>query len=538
MRPLLVGRLHASEASSLITDTLALLRITMCRSTWNHAPAAATLVVATLLAPGCTSLCQWMHNGFKVGPNYAEPLAPVSAEWIDQSNSAVNIATGDDYAWWTVFNDHTLSGLIDTAYQQNLDLSAAAARIVEARARRSIALGNLLPQSQQASAAYAHAQLGRNLNLPLPQTLNLWVDGFNASWELDFWGRVRRSIDASDANLDAAVEGYGDSLVILLAEVATNYVQLRTYEQRLAYARDNVQIQTKSLELVQARLDQGAVTELDVRQAKASLAQTQATIPPLEAGRRLTSNQLCILLGNPVTDFAKELEPAPIPAAPPQVAIGIPADLLRRRPDVRRAERRVAAQSAQIGIAEADLYPRLAINGFLGYAAQDFNHLFDATSFTGFILPTLQWQILNYGRIVNNVRAQNALLESTALQYQQTVLRAGREVEDALVQFIQAQQQADFLEESVTESRRAVEIAQEQFKGGVADFNRVYTNQSQLINQQDQLATVRGNKALYLIQVYKAMGGGWDYFCRGYGMPAPEVFVNAPEELPSVPPAN
>jgi outer membrane protein TolC len=280
------------------------------------------------------------------------------------------------------------------------------------------------------------------------------------------------------------------------------------------------------------------VTELDLRQAKASLAQTQATIPPLQAGRRLASNQLCILLGMPVTDFASRLKAAPIPTAPPQVAIGIPADLLRRRPDVRQAERQIASQSAQIGIAESDLYPRLAINGFIGYTAQDFNDLFDARNFTGFILPTLQWKILNYGRIVNNVRAQEALLDARTYEYQQTVLQAGREVEDALVQYLQAQQQAHFLEQSVVHSRRAVEIAQEQFKGGVADFNRVYTNQSLLVDQQDQLAAVRGNIALYLIGAYKAMGGGWEYFCNGAYNGGPEPVTLAIEKLPPVLPAD
>jgi outer membrane protein TolC len=220
-----------------------------------------------------------------------------------------------------------------------------------------------------------------------------------------------------------------------------------------------------------------------------------------------------------VTDLAGQIAPAGIPQAPAEVAVGIPADLLRRRPDVRRAERLVAIQSAQIGIAEADLYPRLAVNGFIGYAAKDFSDLFNASSFTAFVLPTLQWNILNYGRITNNVRAQEALLDVRCLEYQQTVLRAGREVEDALAQFIRAKQQVVYLEQSVAEARRAVEISQEQFEGGIADFNRVYTNQSLLVSQQDLLGTARGNIALYLVQVYKAMGGGWEYFCQGNGMP-------------------
>jgi outer membrane protein TolC len=206
---------------------------------------------------------------------------------------------------------------------------------------------------------------------------------------------------------------------------------------------------------------------------------------------------------------------------------------LRKRPDVRRAERQAAAACAQIGIAKADLYPRLAVTGFLGYAAQDFNDLFDTRSLTAFVLPTLQWKILNYGRVVNNIRVQDAAFENAVLQYQQTVLTAGREVEDALVQFVQAKRQAKFLEESVEESRQALLIVQEQFKGGTVDFNRVYTIQEQLVTQQDQLASVRGNIALYLIQIYKAMGGGWEYFCAGFGLPEVEVSGGVVEELPA-----
>src|SRR5262245_49572314 len=239
--------------------------------TARRACQAAGLAAAVLIGPGCTSMCQWVRSGFKVGPNYCPPQAPVADDWVARDQQSVFAAPAEDHAWWTVFRDPTLDGLIDTAYQQNLDLAAATARIMEARARRSIAVGNLFPQSQQAIAAYAHGQVSQNLGIPTPSSVNFWADGFNASWELDFWGRLRRNIEASNANLDAAVEAYGNSLVMLLSEVATNYVQLRTFEQRLAFARENVEIQRKSLELVQLRHDVGTVTALDLHQAKASL---------------------------------------------------------------------------------------------------------------------------------------------------------------------------------------------------------------------------------------------------------------------------
>ena len=228
-------------------------------------------------------------------------------------------------------------------------------------------------------------------------------------------------------------------------------------------------------------------------------------------------------MGTPVGDLAAELAAAPIPRAPAEVAIGIPADLLRRRPDIRRAERAVAAQSARIGVAEAQLYPSLTLNGFLGFAADDIERLFRSTSFTSFIIPTVQWNVLNYGRIANNIRAQDARLAGAALEYQQAVLTGGREVEDALVAFLESQKQAARLEDSVRDAERSVELVLIQFEGGVTDFNRVFNTQSVLVSQQDQLASSRGQIALNLIRVYKALGGGWQHFACGGGMPKLEA---------------
>ncbi len=409
---------------------------------------------------------------------------------------------------------------------QNLDLRAAGTRILEARAQRGIAIGNLFPQQQTANASYFHGQITKNLNIPIPSKLSLYTTGFNASWEFDVWGRYRRLIESSTAQVDVAIEGYGETLVMMLSEVATNYVRMRTFEQRLDFARKNVEIQRGSTQLAEQLFKNGAGTELDVRQARSNLAQTESLIPPLVAGRRLAANQLCILLGMPVTDLAPSLQPAPIPRAPVEVAIGIPADLVRRRPDVRRAEREVAAQSAQIGVAEADLYPRLALNGFLGYAANSFHDLFETNSFTAFVLPSLQWNVLNYGRIANNIITQDVRLQREALEYQQTVLTAGREVEDGLIGFLQAQQQAESLRQSVFEAGRAVELVLLQYQGGVTDFNRVFNAQSTLVVQQDQLAQTQGDIALRLIDVYRALGGGWRYFVGGQ-MPMPQAKVEA-----------
>ncbi|HEV3006627.1 MAG TPA: efflux transporter outer membrane subunit [Pirellulales bacterium] len=468
-------------------------------------------LAAVGLAGGCTSIQQWHRNGFKVGPNYRQPSAPVAEKWIDAADERVK-ADGAADDWWTRLNDPTLDGLVQTAYLQNLDLQTAGTRILDARAQRNIASGNLFPQSQSAIAAYVRGQVGKNFVLPVPSELNLFATGFNASWEADFWGRYRRTIAASQATLDASVDGYRDALVMLLADVATNYVQYRTYQQRLEYARRNVDIQTSTLDLAQTRFDVGTTTELDVQQAKSNLAQTRSTIPPLEIGLRQAGNSLCILLGIPASDLSAMLEVKPIPTAPVELAIGIPADLLRRRPDVRRAERDVAAQSEQIGIATADFYPRLSINGVIGYTGNNLKDLFSSKGFTGVVFPTFQWNILNYGRILNNVRAQDANFRGKVLTYQQTVLRAGREVENGLVAFLQTQVQARRLEESAAAAQRSVELVTDQYQGGVTDFNRVYNTQATLVNAQDQLAVARGNIALNLIAVYKALGGGWQSF--------------------------
>ncbi len=495
----------------------------------------ATAVLALMLpAAGCTSLRQWWHNGFKVGPNYEPPAGPVAWEWIDSSSTHIKSDPVEDCAWWTTFGDPTLNGLIDAAYRQNLDVRTAGARILEARAQRAIAVGNLFPQSQTAISAYVHGQVTQNLNIPVPSQVNLWADGFNASWELDFWGRYRRAIENADANLSASVERYGESLVLLLSEVATSYVQMRTFEQRLAYAEANVLIQERTTKLAEDRLEHGTATELDVRQARSNLAQTRSLIPPLKVGRRQAANRLCILLGTPVNDLANAVAPGPIPSPPVEIAVGIPADLVRRRPDVRRAEREVAAQSAEIGVAEADLYPRLALNGFLGYAANDLQDLFTPKSFTAFIIPSLQWNVLNYGRIANNIRTQNVRLQTAALDYQQAVLTAGREVEDALVQFIETQVQVRHLEDSVEQSRRSVELVVLQFEGGITDFNRVFNAQSTLVTQQDQLAQIQGTLAQTVVELYRALGGGWPHFLEGHGMPA--LVEVEPLGTPPVPP--
>jgi NodT family efflux transporter outer membrane factor (OMF) lipoprotein len=480
-----------------------------------------------LASCGCTSLQEYVHNGFKVGPNYQKPPAPVAKDWIDANDQRVRTASEDLSKWWAVFKDPVLNSLICDAYGQNLSLRVAGIRVLEARAQLAIDTGNLLPQTQTSTGDFKWNGISEKtannvLQFSVPpgglagvtfpgfkRWYGQWDLGFNLSWELDFWGRFRRAIEADSASLDASVENYDDVLVTLLGQVATAYAQIRITGQRIKYAQENENLQRETLTIVEARFKRGTTTKLDVAQARSTLEQTQATIPELEISLRQSSNQLCILLGIPPEELRAKLGPGPIPTAPVDVAVGIPADLLRRRPDVRRAERQAAAQSAEIGVAEAEFYPHIAINGTWEYSAEFFKDLWTPRAIAGNVGPTFTWNILNYGRILNNVRLQDAKFQELIATYQNTVLSAAQDVENGLVTFLQAQQRTKFQAASVKDAQEAVEIALAQYQAGTVDFTRVTQLETTLVTQQDTLAQAQGEIVTGLIQVYKALGGGW-----------------------------
>jgi NodT family efflux transporter outer membrane factor (OMF) lipoprotein len=444
----------------------------------------------------------------------------VANDWIDAADKRAHKETEDLSQWWQVFKDPVLDKLIKDAYGQNLSLRQAGYQVLFARAQFGIAVGELFPQTQQANGSYIRTELSnatatRELGSFAHRSFGQWNLGFNLAWELDFWGRYRRAIESADASLDASVENYDAVLVTLLGDVATNYVNIRTFEQRIKLAKDNVVLQRQTLVVAKARFDAGAVPELDVDQAQSNLSSTEALIPQLETQLRQANNQLCILLGVPPENLHDRLGTANIPSAPPEVAVGIPADLLRRRPDVRRAERQAAAQSAQIGIAESDFYPRISLTGTLGYSAEHLNRLFTERAFQGTFGPSFTWNILNYGRILNNVRAQDAQFQALVAGYQNAVLTAGEEVENALVAFLKAQERVKYLTESVNAAQKADKIAIAQYRGGTIDFNRVALVEQNLVQQQDLLAQAQGDIALALIQLYRALGGGWQIRLAG-----------------------
>lgn len=470
---------------------------------------------------GVTVACTVLSGGCKVGPNYERPSASVNEQWetLDGVQAAPTVPD-----WWGTFNDPVLASLVSRAHAQNLSLRAAGLRVIEARAARGIAVGEFFPQVQNAYGSIGASQLSAN-EAAASGDRSFASDalGVEAAWELDFWGKFRRGIEAADAEVLLAVADFDAVFVTLTAEVATNYVLVRSLQERLGFARANVELQQETLELTETRFRAGAVSELDVATARATLANTRALIPELELALRQTTLALGVLLGQTPSDLAAALAPpegtpSRVPDAPAQIAAGVPADLLRRRPDVRAAERLAAAQSARIGQAEADLYPSITIGGATGFASSSFDNgrnsdlgdIFDADSFTGFIGLSVNWPILNYGRIRSNIRVQDARYEQAVAAYRDTVLRAAADVEAGLAEFLRSRERTGHLMEAVDASNRSVELSLIQYRAGAVDFIRVNDAQTQLVEQQDNLVVSRASIALGAVRTFRALGGGWE----------------------------
>jgi NodT family efflux transporter outer membrane factor (OMF) lipoprotein len=477
------------------------------------------LVALAMCCCGCTSLTEYVHNGFKVGPNYRTPDAAVANNWIDASDKRVRTDSDDLSKWWTVFNDPVLNDLICTAYHQNLTLKEAGYRVLQARAQLGIAIGELFPQMQTMNGDFL-AQASSGETGSAQKFSHRWDYGFTLAWEIDFWGKFRRSIESNRANLQASVADYDDTLVTLLSDMATAYVQYRTAEERIKYATENVKVQAKVLEITRQSAAVGNAAQVDVDQAESTLYQTMAGIPELEIALRIANNQMCILLAIPPEQLRDKLGAAPIPTAPPDVAVGIPADLLRRRPDVRKAERLAAAQCAQIGVAVADFYPHLSIDGTIDFQASRFKNLLDGRALSGTVGPAFNWDILQYGRILNNVRLQDAGFLELVEAYKQAVLNANQETENGLVTFLKAQERHKWQKKSVDSGKAALDTVIQQQLAGKIDFTRVAQLLQNQVVLEDTLAQIQGEIATGLIMVYTGLGGGWEIRCTGCPTPA------------------
>lgn len=452
-------------------------------------------------------------NGCAVGPDFQPPEASVQDNWIEKTDKRVSNKQVMSN-WWRAFKDPTLDRLVNLAAEQNLPVQIAGLRILEARAQLGIAIGQLFPQQQEGNGAATWNKLSEQAANRASLPKHAFADysiGFDASWEIDFWGRYRRNVEAAEAQMSSSIADYDNAFVSLTAEVARTYVSVRTFEVFIEIARENVRLQKDGLQIAEARFRNGATSELDVAQQRALLENTIASIPDLETGLQRAKNALSVLLGRPPGGVDKLLHgPRQIPSASPRVAVGLPAELLRRRPDIRKAEMNAASESARIGVTEADLYPRFFLFGEIGVQASDLGKIFAPGSLFLTTGPSFRWSLLNYGRIANNIRAQDARFQQALVNYEDTVLKAAREVEDALIGFLKAQQRAASLQNSVKAAERAVELSFIQYREGAENFQRVLDAQTRLLEERNRLADTRSNIATNLVALYKALGGGWE----------------------------
>jgi NodT family efflux transporter outer membrane factor (OMF) lipoprotein len=459
-----------------------------------------------------------------VGPKFVKPTVQLPTGWSQNdprlaSNQAVNLA------WWSAFKDENLNRLIEYAYQENLPLQVAGLRILEARAQLAIAVGQQYPQVQLASAHVAAVGLSEHAPNSGAATIDRnfgdFQVGFDVLWEADIWRKYANGVKAEEADYLSTVADYDGALVSLTAEVARTYTMLRTFDVLLDQTRKNVEVQEEGLRLAQARFKTGASAQLDVTQATTLLESTRAKIPALESSAKQTRNALCTLIGR-TTDCADALVAATsgIPAPPAQAAIGMPAELLRRRPDIRGAEVKAMAQCARVGVAKADLYPRFSLSGSLGLESSsgggpasnnsNFGDLFSTGAIFYNLAAHLFYPIFNYGRIENAVRVQDARLQQLLVDYRNTVIKAAQEAEDGMIGLVKAQDAVGFAQNAANAADESVKLAFVQYREGIVDFQRVLDAQRELLRQQNDLADARSSAAINFIALYKALGGGWE----------------------------
>jgi NodT family efflux transporter outer membrane factor (OMF) lipoprotein len=459
--------------------------------------------------------CWALFIGCMVGPDYRPPQAALPDRWAGPTPGPAAAPPGIDLArWWTVFDDPTLIALEERAVRSNLDLKLAEARIRQARAARGIAAGALGPTVDGTGAAQRSRSPGLTSSWTDGQTRGVvssfYEAGFDAGWELDIFGGIRRGIEAADADLLSAVENRRNVLVTLTAEVARNYIELRAFQQRIAIAQDNLATQAHSARLTRQRFEGGFASGLDVAIAGAQVATTASQIPFLESAARQSIYALGILLGREPADLIPELAPAsPIPAAPPAAPAGVPSDLLRRRPDIRQAEADIHAATARIGVATADLFPKFTITGSAGVRSGDFSSWLSWTQRFYSFGPSASWRVFDTGRTRAAIEEQEALQEQAVIAYQQTLLRALQEVENALIASAKEQERRESLVSAVAANRKAVSLSKTLYAEGQTDFLSVLDAQRSLFVTEEALALSTSAVSTDLVALYKALGGGW-----------------------------
>jgi NodT family efflux transporter outer membrane factor (OMF) lipoprotein len=463
------------------------------------------LVISIPLLAGCA-----------VGPNYKRPQAAVPTQWTVAPTRGTETKSPETDEWWASFQDPELNSLVERSASRNLDLKLALERVQEARAARGVARSGYFPSIDGAASGTRNRQrvIGpvgpQNSPVIVPVEFNNFQGGLSASWELDVFGGTRRRVQAATADATAAEENRRDVLVILLGDVGRVYAQLRGFQRRLEIANKNIKTQQDTLDLTSARAKAGLATELDVSRAAAQLESTRAIVPSLLSGIDVSIHRLSVLLGEEPGALRSELEKvSPIPSAGPKVDVGLPSDLLKRRPDIRRSEAQLAAATARIGEAKADLFPRFVLTGTAGRQA---TQLHDLTLGAGNFFsagPGISLPLFTGGRIRSNIAVQTSRQREALIGYQSTVLNALEEVENALVSYSQEQERRDRLNEAVSHSQLAVDLATEQYKAGLVDFLSVLDAQRDLYANEDQLVQSQTTVTTNLVGLYRALGGGW-----------------------------
>jgi NodT family efflux transporter outer membrane factor (OMF) lipoprotein len=457
---------------------------------------AIAAMAGTVLCAGC-----------EVGPDYHPPKMTMPPHWQIPATTQASVVVQQPVRierWWANFHDRELDSLIQRAVAANLDLQAATERIRQARATVDVVRGGLLPAAN-ASGSYAHGGSGPS------QTYDLWQAGLDASWELDIFGGTRRAVESARASFQAAIEDRRDVLVTLLGEVATDYIQLREYQQEIAIDEQNLQVQIHSVQVTRNKRKLGTGTELDVVQAQSIVATSRADLETLQAEAQQTIYAMSFLLGLPPAALDKPLTaPGVIPQPPPVVEVGVPSELLRRRPDIRRAERQVAAATAQIGVATADLFPKFFLTGDFNLQASNFSGLANWNNRSWSIGPSMTWPIFAGGQIRANIRVQNALQAQALTAYKTTILAALQEVQNAMVGYARQQRRREALGEAVTANQRAVVLATQRYNQGLTDFLSVLDAERSLFSSQSALVQSNGTVATDAVALYKTLGGGWE----------------------------
>src|SRR5499425_2938305 len=468
-------------------------------------PGSIWLVISIPLFAGCA-----------VGPNYKRPQAAVPTQWTVAPTRGTETKLPETDEWWASFQDPELNSLVERSASRNLDLKLALERVQEARAARGVARSGYFPSIDGAASGTRNRQrvIGpvgpQNSPVIVPIEFNNFQGGLSPSWELDVFGGVRRSAQAAAADATAAEENRRDVLVILLGDVGRVYAQLRGFQRRLEIANKNIKTQQDNLDLTRARAKAGLATDLDVSRAAAQLESTKAVVPTLLSGMDVSIHRLSVLLGEEPGALRSELEKvSPIPSAGPEVDVGLPSDLLKRRPDIRRSEAQLAAATARIGEAKADRFPRFVLTGTAGRQA---TQLHDLTLGAGNFFsagPGISLPLFTGGRIRSNIAVQTSRQRQALISYQSTVLNSLEEVENALVSYSQEQERRDHLNQAVENSQLAVDLATEQYRAGLVDFLSVLDAQRELYANEDQLVQSQTTVTTDLVGLYRALGGGW-----------------------------